>query len=109
MNLFLLNFIIIGAVGISIVGDIFAKSGVLSKRTSFSLIALILYTISSVVWLFLLRHVRLSVAVTWWQSVAIILTILVGIFYFRERVTMIEIFAMALIVGGIFLLSFQHA
>lgn len=109
MKLILLNLFVLVAVGISVAGDIFAKTWALNKRLLFAIIALLLYTISSVLWLFWLEYVRLSIAVNWWIGFGIILTALAGIFYFHEKVTPVELIAMGLIIIGVLILNVQHA
>ena len=109
MKLLLLNLFLFLAVLISVGGDIFSKLWALDKKAVTFGLALLLYTISSILWLFWIPYVRLSIAVMWWQSFAVLLTIAVAIFYFREKVTSIEILAIALIINGVVILNFKHA
>lgn len=109
MKLLFLNLFLFLAVVISIGGDIFSKLWALDKKAVTFGLALLLYTISSILWLFWIPYVRLSIAVTWWQSLAVLLTIAVAIFYFGEKVTPVEILAIALIIAGVAILNLRHA
>lgn len=109
MQILFLNLFLLLAVGISVLGDILAKSWASGRGVSLAVIAFILYSVSSILWLLWLPHVRLSIAIFWWQAFAVILTSLVGIFYFKEKIGTLETMAMLLIFGGIIILSFKHA
>lgn len=109
MKLVFLNLFLLFAVLISVGGDIFSKLWALDKKAVTFGLAPLLYTISSILWLFWIPYVRLAIAVTWWQSFAVLLTIAMAIFYFKEKVTSVEILAIALIIAGVVILNLKQA
>lgn len=108
MRLIFLNALLVFSAVISIAGDIIAKTWTLNRRSVFFVSAMLAYTISSLLWLFFLRDVRLSVAIPWWQAMVAVPAIIAGAVYFRERLSPIEIFAIILIIGGVIILNLRH-
>ncbi len=108
MKLLIANGLLVLAAIVSIAGDITSKSWTLNKRPLFFIGALIAYTISSIIWLFFLKDLRLSVAIPWWQAMVAVPAILAGIIYFRERLTLLDGLAIALIITGVIILNLRH-
>ncbi|MBI3627800.1 MAG: hypothetical protein HY220_03625 [Candidatus Sungbacteria bacterium] len=109
MRLLYLNLLLISAAAVSITGDIFSKTWTLHKSFWFFIGALIAYNISSIIWLFFLKDLRLSIAIPWWQAMVAVPAILAGIIYFRERLSIWDILAIVFIVIGVLILNFRHA
>lgn len=108
MRLFFLNSLLVLAAIISITGDITAKTWTLNRRALFFAIAMIAYTASSLLWLLFLRDLRLSVAIPWWQAMVAVPAIIAGIVYFHEKLTLMEVFAVVLILIGVLILNLRH-
>ena len=109
MKLLWLNFLAVISALIAISADEFGKTWTFNKRSTFLFTALFLYLLSDVFWLYFLRDVRLSVAVAWWEAIAVVPAIFVGILYFKERLTVYEVIAVLLVLIGIIMLNLSHA
>jgi multidrug transporter EmrE-like cation transporter len=108
VKILLINLFLLAALSISSLGDIFAKTWTMNRKPALVVAALVLYMIASSLWIFWLQYAKLSVALVWWQSFGAILTLLISIFYFKEKLSLIEGLAVALVLSGILLLNFQH-
>jgi multidrug transporter EmrE-like cation transporter len=108
MRLIFLNLLLIlGAVS-SVAGDIAAKTWTLNRKFLFFVVAMTAYFASTLIWMFFLRDLRLSVAIPWWQAMVAIPAILAGIIYFHEKLSWIEVVAIGLIVIGVIILNLRH-
>lgn len=108
MKLIFLNLLLIISAIVSITGDISAKTWTLNRKGLFFIIAMVAYTISSLLWLIFLKDLRLSVAIPWWQAMVAVPAILAGIWYFQERLTILEIAAIIMIITGVIILNLRH-
>ena len=68
------------------------------------LIALLLYALGTVMWLFVLAEIDVSKAYPW-VGLAVVLTMLLGIFLLGEPLTLPRVFGTLLVVAGISLIS----
>lgn len=109
MNLILLNIIIFLTVITGIGGDILAKIWASNKQVLLAVSAVALYALSGVFWLFWLKYERLSIAVTLWVALGEVFAVLVGIFVFHERLTIVEISIVATILLLAVVLNLVHA
>jgi len=108
MKLWVINLFLVLALSISTLGDVFAKTWTFNKRPLLIVLALILYTIASSLWIYWLQFNKLSVSLAWWQAFGALLTFLVGIFYFKERLTFLEALAIVMVFSGLLLLNIQQ-
>lgn len=109
MRIVLLNLLLVAAAAVSITGDILSKTWTLNRKLIFFIGALLAYNIASILWLFFLKDLRLSIAIPWWQAMVAVPAILAGILYFRERLTFLDGLAIVLIIVGVMILNLRHA
>ena len=109
MNSILIAFLIgIGLSAITVLADAFIKHA--SLQNAFSgwqmlILGAVIYGLTAFGWFFVMRKIKLStLGVLYGVSVIIILT-LVSMFYFKEKISSIEIFGIALAIISLMILS----
>ena len=68
------------------------------------LFALFLYAVGTILWLFVLAEIDVSLAYPW-VGLAVVLTMLMGIWFLGEPLTAARVFGTLLVVAGITLIS----
>jgi len=109
MNSILIAFLIgIGLSAITVLADAFIKHA--SLQNAFSgwqmlILGAVIYGLTAFGWFFVMRKIKLStLGVLYGVSVIIILT-LVSVFYFKEKISSMEIFGIALAIISLMILS----
>lgn len=107
MNLYIIIFSVFLAL-VTAFGDLLIKKGALdgSLLTNYRVLAAaLLYGLTAYGWYFVLRQTKLSSAVMIYTMSLLIVVVLIGVFYFRERLNPAEYCGMAMAVGALLLLS----
>jgi drug/metabolite transporter (DMT)-like permease len=98
-----------GQVLMKVASSSWNESGLLATRTlSWLLLAFSVYGISSLVWIYVLRHVPLSQAYPL-MSITFLLVPIAGALFFAEKFDWINIGSSLLIMAGISLASFARS
>ena len=98
--------LIIGVV--TVIGDFFVKKGSLMPHfTGFKslLLGAFIYGITAIGWFFMMRETKLSTIGTIYSITTVVLLTLVGIFYFKERISIMEIIGIGLAIISFVILS----
>lgn len=82
--------LIIFAVIFEVIADILFKYWTLNTKNLFLVGGVILYSIGTLIWAFSLKYEYLSKAITIFTVVNLIVVVLVGIFLFKEDLSMIN-------------------
>lgn len=88
----------------SVVGNIFGKRWATQPRVSYLTWTLILFTVSSVFYLFALRYEKLGVVSITWDMLTSLGLVTIGYFVFKEVLTPVQFGGIALIFIGQYLL-----
>lgn len=94
------------AVAFEAAADIFFKKWSMESRTALMVIGMVLYAIGTFIWAYSLKYEFLSKAISVFTIVNLIVIILVGVFFFKEELTTLNIIGIALGVVSVGLLSF---
>jgi len=108
MNQILLAFLTgIGLSLITVLGDVFVKQASLQpKFTGWKLLMLgaLIYGLTAIGWFFVLRKIKLSTSGGLYSLSIIIFLTLASVFYFKEKITGLEILAIILAIISLILL-----
>lgn len=109
MDKILLAFLIgIGLSLITVLGDSFVKHASLQSRFmgwKWLLLGALIYGATAVGWFFVMRKIKLSTVGALYSISIIIFLTLVGVFYFKEKISVLEIFGIALAIISLIILS----
>lgn len=98
-------------IGLSLVtalADAFIKHASLQKAFSgwkWLVISAIIYGATAFGWFFVMRKFKLSTAVVLYSVSLIIFLTLIGVFYFKEKISPVEIFGIVLAITSLIILS----
>lgn len=98
-------------IGLSLVtalADAFIKHASLQKAFSgwkWLVIGAIIYGATALGWFFVMRKFKLSTAVVLYSVSLIIFLTLIGVFYFKEKISPVEIFGIVLAITSLIILS----
>jgi len=104
-------YIILGIIllsGIGVLGDFFIKlSGQGSKfmDVKIFLIGLLVYALTAFGWFYVMKHIKLSSLGVIYALSTVLLLVAVGVFYFHEKLNVIEIIGIFTAVLSLILLS----
>ena len=88
--------IILVAVALEVIGDIFSKKWALGGKSIMIFLGLLIYFIGSVFWAFSLRYEYLSKAISAFTILNFIMVVLVGVIYFKENLSLTNKLGIAL-------------
>ena len=97
--------LILAAVSLEIIADIFFKKWAIENRNILLLAGLVLYFIGTVFWAFSLKYEFLSKAITVFTILNLIAIVLAGVLYFKEDLTAINKIGIGLGILSIILLE----
>ncbi|PWB38630.1 MAG: hypothetical protein C3F02_02870 [Parcubacteria group bacterium] len=97
--------LIILAVFLEVVGDTYLKKWSLESKNLWLLIGLLIYFVGSIFWIVSLKYDYLSRAITIFTVLNLILVVLVGVLYFKEDLSLINKFGIALAVLSVILIE----
>jgi len=98
-------FIMLLAVSFEVFGDYFFKKWALSEDVGILNIGLFMYFVGSVFWATSLRYETLSRAILVFLLLSLIMTTALGVFIFREELTLANKFGLALAVLALILVE----
>lgn len=75
------------AVLMEVAGDIIFKSWSMNTQKLIFVLGLIIYTVATLFWAFALRYEYLSKSITVFTVLNLILVVLAGVFFFKEKLT----------------------
>lgn len=93
---------------VTIFGDVFMKLAGSSNKyidVSYLIYGMILYLITGIGWFFAMKYVELSSIGTIYGLTTVIFLTLIGFFFFRENINIIEFIAIIMGIVSIFLLT----
>jgi len=106
MNLKVVFFLmLVTAVILEVIGDVYFKKWSLQNRTWMMLIGFAFYALGSLFWAVSLRYELLSKAGIIFMLMNLVLIALVGVFYFNENLSIINKIGVALAIISIILLE----
>jgi small multidrug resistance pump len=91
-----------------VLGTMFFKAHRLPKIQIY-LGAVVCYGLSVIPFAWAVRRMDLGLAYALWSALAILGVTIVGIFIFREPITLLKVISLGLIIGGIILLNLSGA
>ncbi len=97
--------LIIFAVIFEVTADILFKYWTLNTKTFFLIGGVILYSISTIIWAFSLKYEYLSKAITIFTILNLVGVVLVGLFLFKEDVSLINKFGILLGIVSVILIQ----
>jgi len=109
MSIVLIAFLIgIGLSIVTVLGDVLIKHASLQDAFSgwkFLILGAIIYGVTAFGWFFVMRKIKLSTIGVLFGVSCIVLLTLVSVFYFKEKINLIEIVGICLAIISIVLLS----
>lgn len=93
------------AVLFEVAGDIFFKKWSVDNKTVFLYVGLLVYFIGTIFWAISLKYEYLSVAISFFTIFNLIVGVLVGVFYFKEDLSMVNRIGIAIGILSIFLIE----
>jgi len=84
-------FLILAVALLEIGGDILFKEWVIRNDTLFIILGVILYMLATIVWAFSLKFQNLSKAVVIFAVLTLIVGVLVGVFIYKEDMSLLQI------------------
>ena len=94
-----------GAVALEVAADVLLKKWALQDRGILLYSGLVLYLLGTVLWAFSLKHEYLSKAISVFTVFNLIAVVLVGVFLFKEDLTLVNKAGIALGIVSIILLE----
>lgn len=108
MNIILASLIIVGLSLIGVLGDYFIKLSsnhpTKSIDIGYFIVGFITFSITSIGWFFVMKHIKLSTLGVIYGVTTIIALTLIGTLVFKENLSIYEIFGLILGLSSIFLL-----
>lgn len=92
---------------VTIAGNVTAKIWAENNKTTMLVVTLVFYIASSVAFPFALRYGKLTILNAFATAFIFILTSAAGLWYFKERLTALEVLGVFLAFSGILLLSIE--
>lgn len=97
--------LIVAAVIIETIGDIFLKRWALENKNIFFITGLAIYFVGSIFWIFSLRYEALSKAISIFTVLNLIIIVSVGVLYFKEDLSFVNKIGIAIGVLSIILME----
>lgn len=98
----LINFI--GSL-VSLIGDVFLKKAATKNNFAFLVLGIVIYSISSLVWFYLYKSNKFAIVTVVYSIITILLSVGIGFYYFKEKLSNIEIIGIVLAVFSLILLT----
>ncbi len=89
----------------AIVADVFLKQAAETKNNWLLGFGIVLYAVDAVLWYWVYKSVKFSTVGIVYSVFTILLTVLIGTFYFKEQIGIIELIGIVLGVISVVLLS----
>ena len=108
MNRFFIYLVILGLTLFTSIGDSFLKragSGNTFINWRLFISGFIIYTITTFVWFFIYKNVKFSIAGSAYGVFTALVFAVIGVFYFKESITSIEIVGIFLAITSILILG----
>ncbi len=105
INQYIFFALIITAVLLEAAGDILFKKWAIDAKQAVLIAGLIIYFIGTIFWAISLRYEYLSKAISIFTILNLIVIVLVGTLYFKEKITTINIIGIILGIASIILLE----
>ena len=105
LKLFFLALIIIG-VALEVAGDVFFKWWAIENKTMLLVVGLLIYFTGAAFWAVSLKYGPLSKAITIFTVLNLIAVVLIGVFFFKENLTILNKIGVALGVLSVLLMEF---
>ena len=93
------------AVLFEVAGDIFFKKWSVDNKSIFLYIGLLVYFIGTVFWAISLKYEYLSTAISFFTIFNLIVGVLVGVFFFKEDLSLVNKIGIAIGILSIFLIE----
>ncbi len=87
---FVFILLIVLAVILEVIGDVFFKKWAIGNKNILLIIGLLVYFIGTVFWAFSLKYEFLSKAISIFTILNLIIVVLVGVIYFKEDLSLIN-------------------
>lgn len=104
MKIFFTGWIIAVAV-LEVMGDILFKEWTIQHKNYLLVLGVILYTAATIFWAFSLKHQSLSKAVVIFAVLTLVVGALVGVLFYKEELTVLNIVGVILGISSIVLLE----
>jgi multidrug transporter EmrE-like cation transporter len=82
------------------------KEYTITSHIQYFIFGILLYALLGVLLALSLRYEGMGIVNVLWASLSILIIVGIGIFYFHEKVTIAEVFGIAMVVGGVAVLKF---
>jgi multidrug transporter EmrE-like cation transporter len=98
-------FLVITVGLLEVVGDVLFKEWIIHNKKSLLLIGVVFYMLATVIWAFSLKYQSLSKAVVIFAVLTLIVGVLVGVFFYKEPLTTLNIIGIVLGLASIVLIE----
>ncbi|PIN94416.1 hypothetical protein COU53_03620 [Candidatus Pacearchaeota archaeon CG10_big_fil_rev_8_21_14_0_10_30_48] len=98
--------LIILAVALEVIGDIFFKKWAIDNKNILLYLGLSIYLIGTIFWAISLKYEYLSKAISIFTILNLIVVVLVGVIYFKENLSLINKIGMGLGILSVILIEF---
>lgn len=93
---------------VSIAADTILKSGALKDNKLFLFLGTLIYVFTAFLWFEIYKSNKISTVNIMYSLTLMLMSVIIGVFYFREKLTGQEIIGMMFAIVAVFLLS-RHA
>lgn len=97
--------LILAAVALEALADVLFKKWALANHTGFFIAGLVIYFVGTIAWAFSLKYEFLSKAITIFTVLNLIIVVLVGVFLFKEDLSLVNKLGLLLGVTSVIMLQ----
>jgi len=90
---------------IAIFADVVLKKAAISQNCKLLILGMFLYAIDAVMWFWVYRSAKFSTVAVVYSIFTIFLSIVIGFFFFKEKINFLEVVGIILGVGSILILG----
>jgi drug/metabolite transporter (DMT)-like permease len=90
---------------IAVVCDVVLKKAAMAQNYKFLLLGMFLYSIDAIMWFWVYKSAKFSTVAIVYSIFTIFLSIVIGFFFFKEKINFLEIVGIILGIGSILILG----